>query len=325
MIAYLVRRLLYAVLVLAGVNLLVFALFFSVNTPDDMARMQLGGKRVTQEAVERWKAERGYDKPLYFNAAARGFGKLAETVFADTTAQVLRFDFGKTVEGRDIADDIRQRLPITFAIGVPVFILTVGVSVVFALGLAMFRGTRLDAIGVVALVAMMSISSLFFIIMGQFVFSKMLRLAPLSGYVDGPEMFKYLLLPIVVLVVARLGPDARLYRTIYLEELGKDYVRTARAKGLSEWAVMVRHVLRNSALPIITASASLLPVVLGGAIVTETFFAIPGLGALTIDGITQQDFGIVRAMVFFGSALYVAAYLATDVLYAAADPRVRLH
>jgi peptide/nickel transport system permease protein len=325
MLAYVVRRLIYAAAVLAGVNLLVFMLFFSVNTPEDMARLQLGGKRVTAEAVDRWKAERGYDKPLYFNAGMPGIGSLTETVFAETTIQMLRFDFGKTVEGRDIAEDIRERMPITFAIGIPVFLLTVGVSILFSLGLVLFRGTKLDAAGVVLLVTLMSISSLFFIIMGQFVFSKLLRLAPLSGYVPGPELVKFVLLPIAVLVVARLGPDARLYRAIYLEELGKDYVRTARSKGLTEFAVLFRHVLRNSLLPIITASASLLPVVLGGAIVTETFFALPGLGALTIEGITQQDFGIVRAMVFFGSTLYVAAYLATDLLYAVADPRIRLH
>jgi peptide/nickel transport system permease protein len=325
MLTYVVRRLLYAVLVLAGVNLLVFILFFSVNTPEDMARMQLGGKRVTAEQIERWKAERGYDKPLYFNAPAAGLRKLTDTVFADTTAHVLRFDFGQTVEGRDIAREIGARLPITLAIGVPVFILTVGVSILFSLGLVLFRGTRLDKAGVVVLVALMSISSLFFIIMGQYAFSKVLRLVPLSGFTPGPQMFKYLVLPVVVLVIAWLGPDARLYRAIYLEELGKDYVRTARSKGLSEFTVLLRHVLRNSLLPIITASASMLPVVLGGAIVTETFFAIPGLGALTIEGITQQDFGIVRAMVFFGSALYVAAYLATDLLYAVADPRIRLH
>jgi len=325
MITYLVRRLLYALLVMAGVNLVVFVLFFSVNTPEDMARLQLGGKRVSAEAVERWKAERGFDKPLYFNAKAAGLSKLTDTVFVETTAKLLRFDFGKTVEGRDIAEEIRERLPVSIGIGVPVFILTVGVSIVFSLGLAMFRGTRLDAAGVVLLVALMSISSLFFIIMGQFVFSKMLRLAPLSGYVPGAGMFSFVMLPILVLVIARLGPDARLYRTIYLEELGKDYVRTARSKGLSEFAIMFRHVLRNSLLPIITSSASLLPVVFSGAIVTETFFAIPGLGALTIDGITQQDFAIVRAMVFFGSALYIVAYLLTDVLYSVADPRIRLH
>lgn len=324
MIAFLLRRLIYALAVLAGVNLVVFTLFFAVNTPEDMARLQLG-KRVTPESIQRWKAERGYDRPLVFNNAAPGLGKITDTVFFQTSARLVRFDFGRTNEGRDIAEELRQRLVPSMAVAVPVFILTVGLSILFSLVLAMFRGTKLDTAGVVLLVAMMSISSLFFIIMGQYTFSKVLRLAPLSGYVPPPEMLKYVLLPIAVLVVARLGPDARLYRAIYLEELGKDYVRTARSKGLGEFTVLFRHVLRNSLIPIITASASLLPVVFVGAIVTETFFAIPGLGAFTIEGITQQDFGIVRAMVFFGSALYVLAYLLTDVLYAAADPRVRLH
>ncbi|HEU4622463.1 MAG TPA: ABC transporter permease [Burkholderiaceae bacterium] len=324
MLTYLIRRVLYALLVLFGVNLAVFILFFAVNTPDDMARMQLGGKRVTQEAVDRWKAERGYDRPLFFNPASKGLHRIVDTVFFDNTARVVRFDFGKTAEGRDIAHEIHERAKPSFAIAIPVFIVTVGISIVFALGLAMFRGHWLDRAGVISLVALMSISSLFFIIMGQYVFSRVLALTPISGYAPPPDMFKYIVLPVIVMVLARLGPDARLYRTIYLEELGKDYVRTARAKGLGEFAVLFRHVLRNSLIPIITASGLLLPTLFVGAIVTETFFALPGLGMFTIEGITQQDFGIVRAMVFFGSVLYVAAYLLTDIAYAWADPRVRL-
>jgi peptide/nickel transport system permease protein len=151
-----------------------------------------------------------------------------------------------------------------------------------------------------------------------------MAIMPLSGYAPPPGMFKFLMLPIVVYVLSQLGPDTRLYRTIFLEEMGKDYVRTARAKGLSEIAVLLRHVLRNSLIPIITSAGLLLPVLLVGAIVLESFFGIPGLGSFTIDGINNQDFGIVRAMVFFGSFIYVLTYLLTDFAYAWADPRVRL-
>ncbi|MEO8135030.1 MAG: ABC transporter permease [Betaproteobacteria bacterium] len=324
MIAYLIRRTLYALLVLAGINLVTFFLFFSVNTPDDMARLQLGGKRVAAEAIERWKAERGYDKPLYLNPQAGGLGTLTETVFFESSAGILRLDFGKTVEGRDIGWELGKRVFPTIAMAAPVLIIAVGLSIVFALGLMIFRYSVLDTIGVVLLVALMSISSLFFIITGQFVFGRLMAVTPLSGYAPPPGMFKFLVLPVVVYVLSQLGPDTRLYRTIFLEEMGKDYVRTARAKGLSEIAVLLRHVLRNSLIPIITSAGLLLPVLLVGAIVLESFFGIPGLGSFTIDGINNQDFGIVRAMVFFGSFIYVLTYLITDFAYAWADPRVRL-
>ena len=324
MIAYLIRRTIYSVLVLAGINLVTFFLFFSVNTPDDMARLQLGGKRVAAEAIERWKAERGFDKPLYLNPKAEGLGKLTDTVFFESSAGILRFDFGKTVEGRDIGWELGKRVFPTLAMATPVLIIAIGLSIVFALGLMLFRYSALDTIGVVVLVALMSISSLFFIITGQFVFGRLMAVTPLSGFTPPPDMFKFLVLPIVVYVLSQLGPDTRLYRTIFLEEMGKDYVRTARAKGLSEITVLLRHVLRNSLIPIITSAGLLLPVLLVGAIVLESFFGIPGLGSFTIDGINNQDFGIVRAMVFFGSFIYVLTYLLTDFAYAWADPRVRL-
>ena len=324
MIAYLIRRTIYSVLVLAGINLVTFFLFFSVNTPDDMARLQLGGKRVAAEAIERWKAERGFDKPLYLNPKAEGLGKLTDTVFFESSAGILRFDFGKTVEGRDIGWELGKRVFPTLAMATPVLIIAIGLSIVLALGLMLFRYSALDTIGVVVLVALMSISSLFFIITGQFVFGRLMAVTPLSGFTPPPDMFKFLVLPIVVYVLSQLGPDTRLYRTIFLEEMGKDYVRTARAKGLSEITVLLRHVLRNSLIPIITSAGLLLPVLLVGAIVLESFFGIPGLGSFTIDGINNQDFGIVRAMVFFGSFIYVLTYLLTDFAYAWADPRVRL-
>lgn len=324
MINYLIRRVIYSVLVLAGINLVTFFLFFSVNTPDDMARLQLGGKRVAAEAIQRWKVEHGYDKPLYFNPQAEGIGKLTHTVFVENSVGILRLDFGKTVEGRDIAWELGQRVGPTLAMATPVFIITVGLSIVFALGLMLFRYSYLDTLGVVVLVVLMSISSLFFIITGQFVFGRLMAVMPLSGFSPPPGMFKFLVLPVVVYVLSQLGPDTRLYRTIFLEELGKDYVRTARAKGLSEMAILLRHVLRNSWIPIITSAGLLLPVLLVGAIVLESFFGIPGLGSFTIDGINNQDFSVVRAMVFFGSFVYVLTYLLTDFAYAWADPRVRL-
>ncbi|CAN5302113.1 ABC transporter permease [soil metagenome] len=323
MLSFLARRLIYAVLILVGVNFLTFVLFFSINTPDDMAYMQLG-RRVTPEAVQAWKSQRGFDQPLYFNAQAGGAGTLTHTVFFEQSMRFARFDFGSTNEGRDIANEVRQRVVPTLSVAGPAFFITIGVATMFSLFMMLLRGSRLDAAGVVVLVALMSISSLFFILIGQYLMSRVLRVAPLSGFSDGASMFGFVVLPILVIVASRLGPEARLYRTIYLEELSKDYVRTARSKGVGEFAILLRHVLRNSLIPIITSSGLLLPVLFVGSIVVESFFAIPGLGAFTYEGISQQDFGIVRAMVFVGSAIYIFAFLLTDIAYSFADPRIRL-
>ena len=324
MIHYLIRRTAYSLLVLLGVNLLTFFLFFSVNTPDDMARMQLGDRHVSADSVRQWKAQRGYDKPLYINAKAGAVGMLTDTVLFESTARLIHFDLGMTNDGREIRHEVLNRIGPTVGVAAPVFIISIGVSIVLALGMVMFRHTALDSAAVVALVALMSISSLFFIIAGQWVFAVQMKVMPLSGYSPSPGGFKFLVLPVVVAVLAQLGPNSRLYRTIFLEELGKDHVRTARAKGLPEMTVLLRHVLRNSLIPIITSAGLLLPPLFAGSILIETFFAIPGLGMFTIDGINNQDFNIVRAMVFLGSFLYVVTYLLTDFAYAWSDPRVRL-
>ena len=158
----------------------------------------------------------------------------------------------------------------------------------------------------------------------EFLFSRVLKLAPISGYAGGLDLFKFLALPILLSLLARLGGEARLYRAMFLEEIGKDYVRTARAKGLAEIEVLYRHVLRNALIPIITSAGSYLPYVFLGSLVFESFFGLPGLGAYVIEAITRQDFAIVRTMVFLGSLLYIATYVLIDVAYSWADPRVQL-
>jgi len=222
-----------------------------------------------------------------------------------------------------ISEELSHRVVPSAMIALPVLALVVTASVLAGLTLILFRATALERAGVIALVALMSISTLFFIITGQYVFARVMQLMPISGFVSGGSSALFVALPVAVLGMAYLGPEARLFRAVFLEELGKDYVRTARAKGLSEFGVM-GHVLRNSLIPIITSSGLLLPVVFTSTIVTETFFTIPGLGSFAIEGITQQDFNIVRAMVFIGSALYIMAFLLTDLAYGWADPRVRL-
>jgi peptide/nickel transport system permease protein len=326
MLNFIVRRTLYGVLILLGVNLATFILFFTVNTPDDMARLNLGGKRVNQEAIEKWKTERGYDKPLYLNAKKEGSEKLTDTIFWDRSVSLFALQFGRadSESAGDIGHEVSSRMAVSLQMALPLFILQVIASTAFALLLVMFRHTRLDFWGVVSCVVMLSISSLFYIIVGQFLFSRVLKLAPISGYAAGLDAAKFLALPIALSLIARLGGEARLYRAMFLEEIGKDYVRTARAKGLAESAVMYRHVLRNALIPIITSAGSYLPYVFLGSLVFESFFGLPGLGAFVIEAISKQDFAIVRTMVFLGSLLYIATYVLIDVAYTWVDPRVRL-
>lgn len=325
MFGYLLRRIAYAIPILIGVNLITFALFFMVNSPDDMARMQLGVKRVTQEAVEQWKAERGYNKPLFINEKVEGVSKITQTIFFEKSLTLFAGDFGRSEDGREIGQEIRERMGPSLAIAIPTFVIGLGLTVSLALFLVLLRGTWIDRTGVVVCVGLMSISSLFFIIGGQFVFARVLQLVPISGYDNNPLVaWHFLVLPVAVAILAGIGGSTRWYRTLFLEEISKDYVRTARAKGLSDSAVLFRHVLRNGLIPILTGVVVVIPSLFMGSLLIESFFGIPGLGSYTIDAIAAQDFAVVRAMVFLGSVLYLTGLMLTDVSYTLVDPRIRL-
>jgi len=324
MIAYVLRRLLYAIPILIGVNIFIFTLFFAVNTPDNMARIHLGMKRVTPDAIAKWKSEHGYDKALLFNNQASNTDKFTQTIFFSKSVPMFAFKFGAADDGRDIGHDIKVRMLPSLALAAPVFLLGLLVYISFALILAFFRATYVDYVGVVLCVAMMSISGLFYIIGGQFLISKLLHLVPISGYQGGTDAFKFLVLPVVIGVIGGLGSSSRWYRTIFLEEMNRDYVRTARAKGLPERIVLFRHVLRNALIPILTGVVVVIPSLFMGSLVSESFFGIPGLGSYTIDAIRSQDFAIVHAMVFLGSVLYILGLLLTDISYTWVDPRVRM-
>ena len=324
MTAYVLRRLLYAIPILIGVNLITFLLFFVVNTPDDMARMQLGAKRVTPEAIESWKAERGYDRPMLYNAAADGAGRFTDTIFFQKSVRLFAFDFGNADDGRSIGHEIRTRMAPSLAVAIPVFAVGLAVNVTFALALVFFRATYLDFWGVVVCVAAMSISALFYIIGGQFLAAKLWHLVPISGYGGGLDAGRFVILPVLVGVIGGIGAATRWYRTIFLEEVNRDYVRTARAKGLTETVVMFRHVLKNAMIPVLTGVVVVIPLLFMGSLLTESFFGIPGLGSYTIDAIQAQDFAVVRSMVFLGSMLYIVGLILTDLSYTVVDPRVRL-
>ncbi|MEE8574244.1 MAG: ABC transporter permease [Thermodesulfobacteriota bacterium] len=325
MLTYIIRRILYAVPILIGVNVLTTLLFFYVNTPDDMARMIIGEKNITVEAIESWKQDHGYNLPLFFNNKEKGLSKVTQTIFTQKSAPLLWLDFGKSDRNNiDINSQIKKRAWPSLAIGIPTFLIAIVVNLIFSMMLAFFRGTYFDTWGVVLCVILMSVSSLFYIIGGQFILGKMLHLVPISGYDTGIHSIKFLILPVIIGIIGSVGGGSRFYRTVFLEEINKDYIRTARAKGLSESKVLFKHGLKNAMIPILTSVVVSIPFLFTGSLLMEAFFAIPGLGSFTIDAIHSQDFAIVRAMVYLGSILYIVGLILTDISYTLVDPRIRL-
>ena len=325
MTAYVVRRILYAVPLLLGIMVFTFVLFFVVNPPDRMARMMLGEKNVTPEQVENWLRDHEYHLPLLLNSGAGGIGVVTETIFFTKSASLLWFSFGTSDRNNvDIGAQILRRMGPSLAITIPTFALTLLVSLTLAMLIAFARATYFDRWALVLTVGMMSVSMLFYIIGGQWFLAKMLRLFPVSGFDGGLGALKFVQLPILIGIIGGIGASARFYRTVYLEELGKDYIRTARAKGLGESAVLFKHGLKNIMLPVLTNTIVVIPLLFTGSLLLESFFAIPALGSFMIEAIHAQDLAIIRAMVYLGAFLYVIALIVTDVTYTIVDPRVRL-
>jgi peptide/nickel transport system permease protein len=323
MITYIIKRILNAIPILIGVNIITFMLFFMVNSPDDMARMQLGQKHITQTSIDQWKKAHGYDKPLFYNSEKKGLETLTNTLFFTRSLSLFTFDFGRSDQGRDIGYDISQRMWPSLALAIPVLFFGLLINITFALLIALFRATFFDYFSVFLCVIMMSVSGLFYIIFGQYLVSKMLHLVPISGYQYGFSAFKFLILPVSIGVISGIGAGTRWYRTLFLEEMHKDYVRTARAKGLSEATVLFKHILKNAMIPILTGVVVIIPSLFLGSLIMESFFGIPGLGSYTIEAIQHQDFDIVRAMVFLGTLLYIFGLILTDISYTLVDPRVK--
>jgi len=324
MLGYILKRILYAIPILIGVNLITFMLFFMVNSPDDMARAQLGAKQVTPQMIEAWKKDKGYDKALFINDNEEGFSKVSNTLFVQESLKLFSFDFGTSDANRNIGVEIKERMGPSLAIALPTFLIALITNISLALLLVLFRGSALDTGMMIVAVMIMSISGLFYIIAGQVLFSKIWHWVPISGYASGWEGMKFIILPVLIGVFAGIGSGVRWYRSIFLEQINQDYVRTARAKGLSELKVLFGHVLRNGMLPILTGVVVVIPMLFMGSLIMESFFGIPGLGSYTIDAINAQDFAIVKAMVFLGSVLYIVGLILTDISYTLFDPRVKL-
>lgn len=320
MLAYFLRRLAFGAATVLGVLLLLFVLFFLVATPDDVARKALGDKAMP-DAIEQWKANHGYLRPRVWNPAAP-----FDTILADHLRRMLTFDFGRSdADDSPISDRLRRGVGPSLALTVPMFVIGLLLAVTWALLVAYLRDSSLDRATLVATVAMMSVSLLLYIVGGQYLFGKVLRWFPISGFDPSPAVIaRFLAMPVLIGVLASLGPELRYYRTVFLEERGRDYVRTAYAKGCSSAQVMRRHVLRNALIPIISNVVIEIPFLFTGSILLESFFGIPGLGTMTVEAINGNDFATLRVMVFIGALLFIAGQLATDVAYALADPRVRL-
>ena len=264
MINYIIRRLLYALPILLAVNVLTFVLFFVVNSPEDMARMQLGQKHVTEQSINNWKHQHGYDLPLLWNSQQTGREQFTETIFFQKSVNLFLFEFGISDSGRNIGADIQQRMWPSLALAFPSLLVGLLVNITLALLMVLFRNSYLELGSIVFCVILMSVSSLFYIIAGQFCIGKLLKLLPISGYNEGLAAIKFLILPVIISVAAGIGSGARWYRTLFLEEVEKDYVRTARAKGLSETQVLFKHVLPNAMIPILTGVVVVLPLIIYG-------------------------------------------------------------
>ena len=324
MLTYLVRRLLYAIPILLGVNLLTFVLFFFVSSPESMAR-RINGEKASPAVLKSWMRQHGYDLPRLYNPAEQGMSTLTQTIFFQKSVRLLRFEFGRSDrENVDIGGEIRRRMMPSLSFTVPTFLLGLFIEITLSMLVAFYRGTYIDVAALILCVLLMSIAGMFYIIGGQYLVGTWLKLTPISGYEAGLAGIKFVVTPVLIGILSGLGGEVRFNRTIFLEEINKDYVRTARAKGLSETRVLFLHVLKNAMIPILTHVVFAIPFLFTGALMTESFFGIPGLGGFTIDAIRGEDFAIVRSMVYLGSVLYIIGQILTDLSYTLVDPRVRL-
>lgn len=320
MLAFIIRRLGYGVLTVFGVLVLLFAIFFGIATPDDVARRSLGEK-AQKEQIEQWKKLHGYDKPLL-----PGPGHAADNMLVEHFRRMLTFDFGRSdADDVPILERIRKGAAPSLALTVPLFFLGLVLSVLLSLFVAFFRETYIDRVGVFLAVLGMSLSVLLYIIGAQYLIGKLLRWFPISGFDPSPDVvLRFLMLPILVGVANSLGSNVRFYRAVFVEEVNRDYVRTARAKGAGDAQVMLGHVLRNAMIPILTNVVVAIPLLFTGSLLLEAFFGIPGLGSITVDAINGNDFATLRAMVYIGALLFILGQILTDITYTVADPRVRL-
>lgn len=311
MLNYIIRRLLYIIPVVLGVCLIIFLLFNVVA--GDPAAILLG-KHATADQILELRQELGLDKAWYYQ-----YGDIVKSAFT--------FDFGRSwATKQQISEMFMQGAMPSLTLSLPAFLIGGVLSILISLVTAYYRGKGIDLFIRILSIAGMSISSLAYILFFQYFFAYKMGWFEISGYeYDFPDFIPYVLLPIFIWVVLSLGRDVRFFRTIMLDEIYQDYVRTARAKGLSELTVLLKHVLRNALIPIITYTVIQLPFLILGALLLESFFSIPGLGGLTLNAINASDFPVLKAVAILSSIAYILFGLLSDVLYTFVDPRVKLN
>jgi peptide/nickel transport system permease protein len=307
--AYIIRRLLYTIPIVFGVLLLTFVLFTLVG--GDIS-LEIAGKNATPETIREIRHEYGFDRPLFF---------AWDSQFIRHFKDALTFNFGRALDREPVMDKIKRGLIPSLSLTVPIFIGEVLISVTIALFVAFLRGTIWDAIAVILCVAGMSIPYLSFILFGQYFLAYKWGFFPVFF---SPELSipQYVALPVLIGVVTGLGSNVRFYRTVMLDEMRADYVRTAFAKGLDAKRVLFKHVLKNAMIPILTTIVLAIPFLFLGALLLERFFGIPGIGYLMVEAIGSRDYRIINAMTYISAILFVIFNLITDVCYALVDPRI---
>ncbi len=311
MAAYLIRRLWQMIPTLIGVVLLVFFVFkYFGGDPAEI----LGGLNASAAQVDAIREQLGLNKPVWEQL----------WIFVK---QIVTFDWGKSwATNESVANLFATRLPATLTVMVPILLLDVLLAIPFAMMVAYVRGSLTDrAIMVVSTVAL-SISFLVYVIVGQYLFAFQLGLFPVQGWSDRflTNLLQYAPLPVLLAVMVGLAPQLRLYRSFFLDEIGQDYVRTARAKGLTETTVLLKHVLRNALIPILTNVAVALPGIFVGSFLLETFFSIPGIGREVLLAVNRSDYPVIQAVTIYIAVITMSVNLLTDVLYKVVDPRVVL-
>ena len=311
MTTYIIRRLLYTIPIVFGVLLLTFILFKVV--PGDPA-LQMAGKAASPQVIEEVRQEYGLNKPLFLSW---------DSQFLNHFKNALTFNFGRALDREPVFDKIIRGLGPSLAITVPMLIGILIISVSISLFVAFVRGTVWDTLAVFICVAGMSIPYLSFILFGQYFFAYKWWIFPVFFEPDLP-LYKCVALPVLIGIAAGLGANLRFYRTVMLDEMQRDYVRTAFAKGLTRRRVLFKHVLKNAMVPIITRVTLTVPYLFLGSLLLERFFGIPGLGYLMVDAVSSRDYFVINAMTYISAILFVLFNLLADIFYALVDPRIAL-
>jgi len=325
-INYVIRRLLLAVPTVLGVCLFTFLLFNVFASPEAIARKQLG-KNPTEGQVKTWIAAHGMDKPMFFSLSRGKDGHIHpfDSRFWNHMRELVLFQFPESDYLHEkVSDLLKEKIVPSLTITVPAFLLAMLVTLPIALFIAYYRGTYLDRMALFVCVILMSIVILNYIIFGQYLLAVVFKYFPIYGYDFGVGAWKFVFLPIILAVASGLGGGVRFYRTVMLNEVRADYVRTAMAKGVGEGTILFKHILKNAMIPILTTTVLSIPFLITGSLLLEMYFGIPGMGNMLLNAINNHDYPIIRTLVYIYSLLYIAGSILTDISYTLVDPRVTL-